>query len=287
MARHPTPTLRRRELGARLKQLRLEKGMTADDVAVQLMVSATKISRLETGARGVSPRDVRDLCGIYGVSDDVREQLMTLAKQSRESSWWQQHDSQYSTWLELEAAAASIASYKADVLPGLLQTDDYARAVVEATLPDPSEEKVTQLAESRRERRRLLDGEAPLELWTVLDEAVVHRVIGGTAVMQEQVEELVRRAAQANVTIQMIPFDAGAHPALNSTFEILHFEQAAPDVVYVEGLLGQHYLESPRDLTRYRRVFDHLRAIALAPKDTVARLTAVAKSFASDGAGKK
>jgi transcriptional regulator with XRE-family HTH domain len=287
MARHPTPTLRRRELGARLKQLRLEKGMTADDVAVQLMVSATKISRLETGARGVSPRDVRDLCGIYGVSDDVRQQLMTLAKQSREPSWWQQHDTQYSTWLELEAAAASIASYKADVLPGLLQTDDYARAVVEATLPDPSEEKVTQLAESRRERRRLLDGEAPLELWTVLDEAVVHRVIGGTAVMHEQIEELIRRAAQANVTIQMIPFDAGAHPALNSTFEILHFEQAAPDVVYVEGLLGQHYLESPRDLTRYRRVFDHLRAIALAPKDTVARLTAVAKSFASDGAGEK
>jgi transcriptional regulator with XRE-family HTH domain len=287
VARRPTPTLRRRQLGARLKQLRLDKGMTADDVAAQLMVSATKISRLETGARGVSPRDVRDLCGIYGVSDDEREHLMTLAKQSREPSWWQQHDTQYSTWLELEAAAASIASYKADVLPGLLQTDDYARAVIEATLPDPSEEKVTQLAGSRRERRRLLQGDAPLELWTILDEAVIRRVIGGAEVMRDQIAELVKRAAQPNVTIQLIPFEAGAHPALNSTFEILHFEEAAPDVVYVEGLLGQHYLESPRDLDRYRRVFDHLRAIALAPKETVARLAAIAQSFAGEGAGEK
>src|SRR5262249_35926640 len=106
-------------------------------------------------------------------------------------------------------------------------------------------------------------------------------------VMRDQIGELVKRAAQPNVTIQLIPFEAGAHPALNSTFEILHFEEAAPDVVYVEGLLGQHYLESPRDLVRYQRGFDHLRAIALAPKETVARLAVVAQSFAGEGAGKK
>jgi transcriptional regulator with XRE-family HTH domain len=280
MARRPTPTLRRRELGARLKQLRLDKGMTAEDVAEQLMVSATKISRLETGARGVSPRDVRDLCVIYGVSDDEREQLMTLARQSREPSWWQQYDSKYSTWLELEAAAASITEYKADLVPGLLQTQDYARAVLEATLPDPDPERVDRLAESRPERQRVLDGEPRVEFWTIMDEAAVRRVVGNSAIMREQVETLIGRAGQPNITIQLIPFEAGAHPALNSTFEILHFEEAAPDVVYVEGLLGQHYLESRADIARYRRVFDHLRAIALGPKDTIARLTALAKNFA-------
>ncbi|HEY7048505.1 MAG TPA: helix-turn-helix transcriptional regulator [Jatrophihabitantaceae bacterium] len=280
MARRPTPTLRRKELGARLKKLRQARDLTAEQVAEQLMVSTTKISRLETGTRGVNPRDIRDLCTIYDVGDEERERLMTLAKQSRESSWWQQNDSEYSTWLELEAAAASITSYKADVLPGLLQTEDYARAVVEATLPDPDEERVAQLAESRRERQQLLEGDPPLELWTVLDEAVLRRVIGGPAIMHEQVRSLIKRAGQSNVTIQLIPFEAGAHPALNSTFEILHFEQAAPDVVYVEGLLGQHYLEGQKELARYKRIFDQLRAIALGPRDSVATLRAIADSYA-------
>jgi len=280
MARRPTPTLRRRELGARLKRLRLEKGMTADDVAQALMVSPTKISRLETGARGVNPRDVRDLCSIYGVGDDERDRLMTLTRQSREPSWWQQDDTEYSTWLDLEAAAASIASYKADVLPGLLQIEDYARSVIEATLPNPTDERIVQLATSRQERQKLVTGDPGLQLWTVLDEAVVTRVVGNREIMHRQIRFLIDRAALPNVDIQLIPFEAGAHAALNSTFEILHFEEAAPDIVYVEGLLGQHYLEGPKELTRYRRVFDQLRAIALGPRDTVAKLKAVAESFA-------
>jgi transcriptional regulator with XRE-family HTH domain len=280
MARRPTPTLRRRELGARLKRLRLEKGMTADDVAQALMVSPTKISRLETGARGVNPRDIRDLCGIYGVGDEERDRLMTLARQSREPSWWQQDDSEYSTWLDLEAAAASIASYKADVLPGLLQIEDYARAVIEATLPNPTDERIAQLAESRQERQKLVTGDPGLQLWTVLDEAVVTRVIGNREIMHRQLRFLIDRAALPNVDIQIIPFEAGAHAALNSTFEILHFEEAAPDIVYVEGLLGQHYLEGPKELTRYRRVFDQLRAIALGPRDSIAKLKEIAQSFA-------
>jgi transcriptional regulator with XRE-family HTH domain len=280
MARQPTPTLRRKELGARLKKLRLDKGMTAEDAAQALMVSATKISRLETGTRGVNPRDIRDLCGIYGVGDDERDRLMALAKQSRESSWWQQYDTEYTTWTELEAAAASIAEYKADIVPGLLQTQDYARAVLEATLPDPSEELVAQLTASREERQKLLTGEPGMQLWTVLDEAVVRRVVGNREIMREQLVALVERAALSNVDIQLIPFDMGAHAAMNSTFEIVHFEEAAPDVVYVEGLLGQHYLEGPKELTRYRRVFDQLRALALGPRDTLAKLKEIGQSYA-------
>jgi len=280
MARRPTPTLRRRELGARLRRLRLDKGMTAEDAAQALMVSPTKISRLETGARGVNARDVRDLCGIYGVSDDERERLMTLARQSREPSWWQQDDTEYTTFIDLEAGAASIAEYKADVVPGLLQTQAYARAMIEATLPDPSEDRVAQLTTSREERQRLLTGEPGVQLWTVLDEAVVRRVVGSRVIMREQLSVLVERAALPNVDIQLIPFEMGAHAAMNSTFEILHFEEAAPDVVYVEGLLGQHYLEGTKELTRYRRVFDQLRAIALGPRDSMARLKEIAQNFA-------
>jgi hypothetical protein len=137
-----------------------------------------------------------------------------------------------------------------------------------------------RLAESRRERESLLDADPPLELWTILDEAALRRIIGSRAVMHAQVQALIQRAAQANVTVQVIPFEAGAHPAINSTFEILHFEEAAPDVVYVEGLLGQHYLEGPKELARYRRVFDQLRAHALGPRDTMAKLNAIAASFA-------
>jgi transcriptional regulator with XRE-family HTH domain len=280
MARRPTPTLRRRELGARLKRLRLDKGMTADDVAQALMVSPTKISRLETGARGVNPRDVRDLCSIYGVGDDERDRLMTLTRQSREPSWWQQDDSEYTTFIDLEAGAASIAEYKSDVVPGLLQTQDYARAMIEATLPDSNPDLIEQLVTSREERQKLLTGEPGVQLWTVLDEAVLRRVVGSRAVMHVQLEKLIDRAGLSNVDIQVIPFELGAHAAMNSTFEILHFEEAAPDVVYVEGLLGQHYLEGSKELTRYRRVFDQLRALALGPRDSLAKLKELAQSFA-------
>src|SRR6266496_2980119 len=150
VARSVSPTLRRRELGARLRQLRMDAGKTADDVAQRLMVSSTKISRLETGARGVSLRDVRDLCDVYGVSAEEREHLMSLARQSREDSWWQRYDLPYSTYVGLESAATPISDFKSDVVHGLLQTDNYAHAVLEATVPDPSDERLAQIVESRR-----------------------------------------------------------------------------------------------------------------------------------------
>lgn len=283
MARKPTPTLRRRELGARLRQHRQDANLTADEVAGRLMVSATKITRLETGARGVSLRDVRDLSEIYQLGADEREHLMRLAKQSQERSWWQQFDLPYSTYFGLEASAASIMDYKADVIPGLLQTEDYARGVLEATLPDPSADRVEQMARSRRARQALLNGDPPVRFWTVIDEAALHRVVGGADTMHEQLRMLVERAVQPNIDIQVLPFEVGAHPALNSTFTILEFEEAAPDFVYVEGLLGFHYLETPSDLARYRHTFDQLRAIASSPKDSVAMLTSIATTFAGDG----
>jgi transcriptional regulator with XRE-family HTH domain len=280
VARSPTPTLRRRELGARLRQLRQNANLTADDVANRLMVSATKITRLETGARGVNLRDVRDLCALYQLGEEEQERLMSLARQSQERSWWQRFDLPYSTYVGLETAATSIADFKSDVVPGLLQTQRYAQAIVEVTIPDPSPERVAQQVESRRERQRLLSDEPAVPFWAVIGEAAMRTNVGSSDVMREQLDVLVERAAQPNVDLQLLPFGAGAHPALNSTFTILHFQEDVPDVVYVEGLMGDHYLESPTDIVRYRRVFDQLRAMALSPKDSIAQFAAIAKTFA-------
>ena len=282
VARQASPTLRRRELGSRLRQLRIAQGKTAEDVAQALMVSATKITRLETGARGVNMRDIRDLCNVYEVSDAEREHLMRLARQSREDSWFQHYDLQHPTYIGLEASAASIADYKSDVINGLLQTERYARAILEATLPDPTEDKIAQNVESRRVRQRLLTDEPPLGLWAVIHEAALRTYIGGPDVMREQLETLVERAAQPNVDLQLLPFTAGAHPAIHSPFTLLHFREEVPDVVYVEGLLGEHYLEARADIERYRRVFDQLRAMALSPKDSAAQIAAIAKTFVDD-----
>jgi len=257
----------------------MDAGKTADDVAQRLMVSSTKISRLETGARGVSLRDVRDLCDVYGVSAEEREHLMSLARQSREDSWWQRYDLPYSTYVGLESAATSISDFKSDVVHGLLQTDNYAHAVLEATVPDPSDERLAQIVESRRARQRLLTDDSPVQLWAIIDEAAVRRLVGTPDTMREQLQALVERAALPNVDLQLLPFSVGAHPAMQSTFTILHFDEDVPDVVYVEGLLGNHYLEAKADILRYRRVFDQLRATALSPKDSVAQFTAIAKTF--------
>jgi len=260
----------------------MAQGKTAEDVAQALMVSATKITRLETGARGVNMRDIRDLCNFYEVSEAEREHLMRLAKQSREDSWFQHYDLQHPTYVGLESSAASIAAYNPDVIHGLLQTERYARAILEVSLPDPTEDKIAQNVESRLLRQRLLTEDPPLKLWAVGHEAALRTHIGGTDVMREQLEILLERAAQSNVDLQLLEFAAGAHPGLQSNFSILHFREEVPDVVYVEGLLGEHYMEARADIERYWRAFDQLRAMALSPKDSVARIGAIAKTFVDD-----
>jgi transcriptional regulator with XRE-family HTH domain len=278
--RSASPTLRRRELAARLRDLRVRAGLTAEDVAGRMLVSPAKISRIETGARGVSLRDVRDLCGIYGADADECAHLSALVREAKQPSWWQRYDLPNATYVGLESAAATILDYESTVIPGLLQTEEYARAVTEGSLCDAGPEIVRQRVEARLTRQRLLTQDSPPLLWTVVDEAALHRVVGGPGVMSAQLEALVDRAALPNVTVQVIPFEAGAHPGMDSTFIVLHLDEEVPDVVYIEGLVGNLYQESPADLARYRRAFDQLRAIALSPKESVLRISAVAKLHA-------
>jgi len=277
-----SPTVRRRELGALLRAMRTEAGMTVEQVAEALLVSPSKVSRLETGHRGASPRDIRDLSALYGVTDPaLREHLDALAKEGKEQAWWQPYDLPYATYVGLEAEATTISDFESGVIPGLLQTPEYARAVHEANMPTLSPAVIEQRIEARRTRQAILtrDDEPPT-LKAIADEAVLHRVVGGPAVMAAQLDHVIQACHRPNVTVQVIPYAVGAHPALDSTFILLGFASPVPGVVYVDGLVGQVYLERPQDVERYTKIFARLLTFALderASIDLMAKLSAAYK----------
>ena len=276
-----SPTVRRRELGALLRTLRTERGLTVDQVAAELLCSPSKVSRMETGQRGATARDIRDLCQIYGVTDPAQQNRMTrLAAAGKRQGWWQGFELDYfATYVGLEEEAIALSYYQSSVVPGLLQTPGYVRAIHETALPALSAERIDQLIEVRQTRQQLLTRHPPLQLSVVLDEAALHRQVGGPAVMKEQLDQLAHLANWPNVTIAVIPFTAGAHAALESTFNILDFEHPAPSLVYVEGLIGFMYLERPQDLARYRGVFDQLHAKALTPQESVELISAMGAKY--------
>jgi transcriptional regulator with XRE-family HTH domain len=277
-----SPTLRRRELGARLRALRLEQGLTVDQVAEHLLCSPSKVSRMETGQRGATLRDVRDLCRIYGVTDTTQAaHLMDLAREGKQQAWWQSYELDYfATYVGLEQAAASLSYYQSTIVPGLLQTASYAKAMYEASMPSEfTAERVVEHIDVRLRRQQVLTRDPPLRLRAVFDEAVLHRVVGGPAVMGEQLNRLIEAANMPNVTLQVIPYSAGAHPAMDNTFTILEFEDLVPTVVYVEGLMGWLYLEREHEVARYRRVFEHLRNIALDPKETIELISEIGAQY--------
>jgi transcriptional regulator with XRE-family HTH domain len=284
-----SPTVRRRELGTLLRKLRNENGLTVDQVAERLLCSPSKVSRMETGHRGATLRDVRDLCDLYGVTGEgERDRLMTLAKEGKQQGWWQSYDLPYSTYIGLEAEAVSIKDYDSAVIPGLLQTPEYVRALHEDVAPQRdapplAPDVIDQRVEERLRRQELLrrTEPPPLEFWAVLDEAVLHRVIGSPEVMRAQLRHLINVSNLANVTVQIVPFTVGAHPALGSTFNILQFSGPLADVVYVEGLLGWIYLERPEDIARYRNAFERLSEIAMDPGDSTDLIEKTIGSFGS------
>jgi len=248
-----------------------------------LLCSPAKISRIETGGRAVSLRDVRDLCRVYGASDEETQRLMALARESKQSGWWQEHDLPdfLVKYVGLEAAATRISDYESGLVPALLQTEDYAQALIDGMAPTRPVDERNQLVAARMARRRLLRPDSATTYWAIMDEAALRRMVGGPAVMASQMAEIHRCGQQANVTIQVIPFSTGAHPGMDSTFIILDFEEAVPDVVYVEGLVGSLYLERLVDLKRYREAFDQIRAAALSPRDSLALVTKVADTYAN------
>jgi transcriptional regulator with XRE-family HTH domain len=272
MSRGPSPTVRRRRLAARLRELRENANLTIDEVGDKLECSASKISRIETGHVSVTPRDVRDMLEVYGVDDDEREALVQLAREARKKGWWHAYNEVFTgSFVGLESDASFLHTHQALLVPGLLQTEAYIRAVIRAIRPDAAEDEVELRVRARINRQKLITEESnPPEYWAVLDEAVLHRVVGGPEAMREQLKKLVELASLPHVTLQVVPFSAGAHAGMEGPFLILGFpEQADPDVVYVENTTSGVYLEQQEDVHRYTLMFDHLRAAALKPDDTV------------------
>lgn len=275
-----SPIVRRRELGALLKALRTEKGWTAEQVAERLLVSPSKISRLENGHRGASARDIRDLCHLYGVDDDERQRLLELARQGKQRAWWQPLGLPYSTYVGLEEAATSISDYGLGILPGLLQTSDYARAVVQAAVPKWVPEVVEQRVEGRMARQHVLVREDAPHFEAVVDESVLHRVVGSPAIMRAQLERLLELSELTNIALRVIPYHAGALPAGNNKFIILSFaEPNVSDVVFIEGLTGDLYLDEARDVEVYNTTFRTLAQLAADPDATRHIITSMIPTY--------
>jgi hypothetical protein len=226
---------------------------------------------METGQRGATARDVRDLCDLYGVADpEERARMTRLAAEGKQQGWWQSYELDYfATYVGLEEVATATKNFQSTTVPGLLQTTDYARAMHESGVPEFTSERIDQIIQARLTRQRSLAKDPPLRLWAILDEPVLHRLVGGFHVMRDQLQRMVDTAQLPNVTIQVIPFSAGAHPAMESSFDILEFGAPTQSLVYVEGLIGYMYLERPQDVQRYEQVFDRLCDIALSPQESI------------------
>ncbi|MEN8654565.1 helix-turn-helix transcriptional regulator [Streptomyces sp. 21So2-11] len=272
MAVNANPTVRRRRLGAELRRLRLASGLTGGQVAQRLSVSQPKISHMETGRRAVSPRDVCDLCELYGVTDEkVVDSLMRMARESGQQGWWNVYeDIPYSVYIGLETDAVSIHAHGPMVIPGLLQTPAYAHAVIGKTIPlVTAEQAATRLRVRLRRQHRIYDPGCPLRLWVVLDESALRRVVGSPDIMREQLEHLNALSTEPHISVQVLPHDAGAHPGISGQFSILKFADTSDTgVVYLERFTSDLYLEKRSDLQHYSAMYAHLQAQALSPDST-------------------
>ena len=269
------PTVQRMLVGARLRRLRTEVGMTREEAAEAIRASEWKIHRLENGQVGFKDRDIVDLLRLYEVTDpeEVAE-FVTLAREANTPGWWRHYGdllpSWFRTYVDLEAAAALIRTYEGQFVPGLLQTDEYMRAVVQGAHLEDEDEDLGRRVRLRMARQTLLTREQPPRLWAVVDEAALRRPVGGRGVMRGQLERLLEASKLPNVTLQVLPFAAGAHPAMVGSFSILRFaDQELPDVVYLEHLTSASYLNKSEEVDRYLHVMESICVRAAPPERTV------------------
>lgn len=275
-----SPILRRRELGALLRALRTERGWTVDEVAKQMLCSPSKVSRLETGQRGASARDIRDLCDLYGVGEAERQQLTNLAAEAKQQGWWQDRGLPNPTYLGLQRGATSISDFGLGLVPGLLQTADYARAVLRSVRPMLTEDTVEHRLAGRMDQQQLLTSDKPPEFEAILDESVLHRVVGGRPVMRAQLAHLLTVSEQPRVTVRVLPYEAERSPVTPSKFVLLTFEEPmVPSVVFIEYLTGDLYLERVEDVEAYRDAFRAMRGFSTTPDEARGMISSIAAGF--------
>ena len=277
--------VRRILLGSQLRRLREAKGITREDAGYTIRASESKISRMELGRVSFKERDVTDLLSLYGVDDETeRAALVTLVREANQAGWWHSFSDAMPNWFQtyvgLEEAAALIRTYQVQFIPGLLQTEDYARAIVLLNRPhmDPSE--LERRINVRMRRQKLVaDGDGP-RLWAVVDEAALRRPVGGPAVMKAQIQRLIDAADMPNVVVQVMPFRFGGHAAESGAFTILRFpEQDLPDVVYLEQLTSALYLDKRDDVDQYIQVMERLSVDSLTPESSVELLSSLLKEI--------
>jgi transcriptional regulator with XRE-family HTH domain len=268
------PTVLRILLGSQLRRLREAKGITREDAGYAIRASGSKISRMELGRVSFKERDVVDLLEMYGVDEAEREALVALAKQANSPGWWHQYGDVLPDWFQvyvgLEEAAQLIRLYEVQFVPGLLQTADYARAVISLGRPGAEPEEIERRVSLRMQRQEILTKQGGPRLWAVLDEAVLRRPIGGKAVMRAQLERLVEAAREPNITVQVVPFRFGGHAAESGAFTIMRFPEVdLPDVVYIEQLTSALYLDKREDVETYTEVMERLSVESESPERTV------------------
>jgi transcriptional regulator with XRE-family HTH domain len=271
-------------LGLQLRRLREDRGVTREQAGYQIRCSESKISRLELGRVRFKERDVADLLTYYGITDDAeREPMLALAREGNVPGWWQSYSDVVPDWFDafvgLEEAAALIRAYEVQFVPGLLQTEDYARGVMTSGHRGVSSDVVERRVSVRMGRQKVLAGPDPPRLWVVVDEAALRRPIGGPKVMRAQVEHLIAMAERPNVVLQVMPLAFGSHAAEGGPFRILRFHEAdLPNVVYLEKLGGSIYLDKREDVDRYEEAMTRLVIDASDPAATIDVLGRLVKS---------
>ena len=277
------PTVLRMMLGSQLRRFRETAGVTPEQAAYEIRASRSKISRMEHGRVGFKARDVDDLLTLYGVHDEqIRTRMLAFADQASTPGWWSKYDDVLPDWFEaflgLEGAASVIRTFELQFVYGLFQTEDYARAVTLLGNKTASAEEIDRRVSVRLKRQAVLAGPEPPQVWSVMDEAVLRRPVGGRTVMRAQLAHLIEVASQPRVTIQVVPFARGGHAAAGGSFTVLRFaEPEVPDIVYIEQLTSALYLDSREDVDHYLEVMNELSTEALAPARSAALLAEVTK----------
>lgn len=278
------PTVRLRRLAAELRRLRAVSELSREHVEERTGVNEGTLYRIETARARPQRRTLLALLDLYQVSDPLRADLLDLAKSADGQGWARPYNWQlpgeYAAYISFEAEARAVHNYESLFIPGLLQTEDYGRAMIRGVLPTVTDTEVSERTEARTVRQKLLDGAAPLEMWAVVDEAAIRRIVGGRAVMAAQLLHVLDMMNRPNVTVQVITFDSGAHPGMPGAFVHMEFrDELDPELVYVDTLAGDIFLEADDDVRRYRQMFDYLRAGALSPSDSAELISSVVEGW--------
>lgn len=286
--RRQTPTVRLRRLAAELRRFRKAADLTRENVSEQTGINNATLYRIETARARPQMRTLLALLSLYEVGQEQREYLTGLCREATTQGWLRPYHSelpeQYTAYISFEDEAQCVRNYGSLYIPGLLQTEGYARAVVRGVLPSATDSEVEASVRARMERKDVLSKATPLKFWAVIDEAALRRVVGDIDVMRGQLDYLVEAVKAPNVTFQVIPFSAGAHPGMPGQFIVMDFaDPMDADLIYIDSMAGDLFLESEADIARYRDIFDNLVAVALSPNDSAALVAELAEGRAPLG----